>query len=86
MGDPMRIILVQEFTGQKQNTRRAIFRLGLPDRADVEAALAVLVSKRTEADFQAWRDQRHGLPRSIGGSNRGERLPPDWKPPRRVAG
>jgi len=34
-------------------------------RADFEAAWRVFLSKRTESDFQAWRDQRDWTTRKI---------------------
>jgi len=55
-------------------------------RADFEAAWAVFLSKRTEADFQEWRDQRDWTAEKYRRFDRGERMPPDWKPPRAVAG
>jgi hypothetical protein len=50
-------------------------------RADFEGAWAVFFSKRTEADFQAWRDQRDWTAEKYRRFDRGERMPPDWKPP-----
>ncbi len=54
-------------------------------RADFEAAWAVFLSKRTEADFQEWRDQRDWTAEKYRRFDRGERMPPDWKPPPRAA-
>src|SRR6266404_1786747 len=45
-----------------------------PSPAEGAAPLPLCSSKRVEADFQAWRDQRDG-----------ERMPPDWKPPQSTA-
>ncbi len=39
-----------------------------------------------EADFQAWRDQRDWTAEKYRRFNRGERMPPDWKPERHVSG
>jgi hypothetical protein len=50
-------------------------------RADFEAAWQVFLSKRTEADFQAWRHQRDWTAEKYRRFDRGERMPPDWKPP-----
>ena len=50
-------------------------------RADFEAAWSVLLSKRTEADFQAWRDLRDWTAEKYRRFDRGERMPPDWQPP-----
>jgi hypothetical protein len=50
-------------------------------RADFEAAWRVFLSKRTEADFQAWRDQEAWTAEKYRRFDRGERMPPDWKPP-----
>jgi hypothetical protein len=44
-------------------------------RADFEAAWRVFLSKRTEADFQAWRDQRDWTERKYAMWERGERMP-----------
>jgi hypothetical protein len=54
-------------------------------RADFEAAWRVFLSKRTETDFQAWRDQRDWTAEKYRRFDRGERMPPDWKPPQRLA-
>jgi hypothetical protein len=51
-------------------------------RTEFEAAWAVFLSKRTEADFQEWRDQRDWMAEKYRRFDRGERMPPDWKPPR----
>jgi len=44
-------------------------------RADFEAAWRVFLSKRTESDFQAWRDQRDWTTRKYAMWQAGERLP-----------
>src|SRR5260221_7460210 len=44
-------------------------------RADFEAAWRVFLSKRTVADFQAWREQRDWTARKYAMWGRGERLP-----------
>ena len=50
--------------------------------SEFEAAWAVFSSKRTEADFQEWRDQRDWTAEKYRRFDRGERMPPDRKPPR----
>jgi hypothetical protein len=49
-------------------------------RADFEAAWRVFLSRRTEADFQEWRDQRDWTAEKYRRFDRGERMPHDWKP------
>ena len=44
-------------------------------RADFESAWRVFLSKRTEADFQAWRDQRDWTARKYSMWAAGEKLP-----------
>jgi hypothetical protein len=44
-------------------------------RSAFEAAWRVFLSKRTEVDFQAWRDQRDWTARKYAMWERGERLP-----------
>ena len=44
-------------------------------RADFEAAWRVFLAKRTETDFQAWRDQRDWTARKYAMWERGERFP-----------
>jgi hypothetical protein len=51
-------------------------------RADFEEAWQVFLAKRTEADFQAWRDQRDWTAEKYRRFDRGERMPTDWKPSR----
>jgi hypothetical protein len=55
-------------------------------RADLEEAWRAFLSSRTEADFQTWRDERDWTAEKYRRFDRGERMPPDWKPPRRAAG
>ena len=50
-------------------------------RADFEAAWQVLLSHRTAADFQAWRDQRDWTAEKYRRFDRGERMPADWRAP-----
>jgi len=47
---------------------------------DFEAAWGVFLSKRTDADFQEWRDQRDWTAEKYRRFGRGERMPPDWNP------
>ena len=49
-------------------------------RTDFEAAWAVFLANRTEADFQAWRDERDWTAEKYRRFDRGERMPPDWEP------
>jgi hypothetical protein len=49
-------------------------------RADFEAAWKVFFAKRSEADFQAWRDQRDWTAVKYRRFDRGERMPHDWRP------
>ena len=44
-------------------------------RADFEAAWRIFSSKRTEADYQAWRDQRDWTARKYAMWERGELMP-----------
>jgi hypothetical protein len=48
-------------------------------RADFESAWKIFLSKRTEADFQEWRDQRDWTAEKYRRFDRGERMPPDWR-------
>ena len=48
-------------------------------RAAFEAAWRVFLSKRTEADFQAWRRQRDWTAEKYRRFDRGERMPHDWR-------
>jgi hypothetical protein len=47
-------------------------------RADFEAAWRVFLANRTEADFQAWRDQQAWTAEKYRRFDRGERMPSDW--------
>ena len=49
-------------------------------RAAFEAAWRVYLPKRSEADFQAWRDQQAWTKEKYRRFDRGERMPPDWRP------
>jgi hypothetical protein len=49
-------------------------------RADFESAWKIFLSKRTEADFRKWRDQRDWTAEKYRRFERGERMPPDWQP------
>jgi hypothetical protein len=51
-----------------------------PARADFEAAWRVFLSKRTEADFQAWRDHEASTAEKYRRFDRGERMLHDWRP------
>lgn len=55
-------------------------------RAEFEAAWAVYLPKRTEADFEEWRNQRDFTAEKYRRFDRGERMPANWKPPRRASG
>ena len=48
-------------------------------RAEFEAARRVYLPKRSEADFQAWRDQQAWTAEKYRRFDRGERMPPDWR-------
>jgi Ni/Co efflux regulator RcnB len=48
-------------------------------RAEFEAAWRVYLPKRSEADFQAWRDQQAWTAEKYRRFDRGERMPPDWR-------
>lgn len=46
-----------------------------------EAAWRIFLAKRTEADFQAWRDERDATARKYALWDAGQRLPPlEWEP------
>jgi hypothetical protein len=47
-------------------------------RAAFERAWGVFLAKRTEADFQEWRDQQAWTAEKYRRFDRGERMPPDW--------
>ena len=49
-------------------------------RAGFDAAWCVFSAKRTEADFQAWRDQEAWTAEKYRRFNRGQRMPHDWQP------
>jgi hypothetical protein len=48
-------------------------------RIAFEAAWRVFLANRTEADFQAWRDQREWTAEKYRRFDRGERMPHDWR-------
>jgi hypothetical protein len=47
-------------------------------RSDFEAAWRVFLGKRTEDDFQAWRDQQEWTAEKYHRFDRAERMPPRW--------
>jgi hypothetical protein len=49
-------------------------------RADFETTWTVFLANRTEADFQAWQDQEAWTAEKYRRFDRGERMPPDWRP------
>jgi hypothetical protein len=49
-------------------------------RAAFDAAWREYLPKRTEADFQEWRDQEAWNAEKYRGFARGERMPTDWRP------
>jgi hypothetical protein len=49
-------------------------------RADFETAWCVFLAKRTEADFQTWREQQAWTEEKYRRFNRGERMPANWRP------
>jgi hypothetical protein len=48
-------------------------------RADFESAWQVFSARRTEADYQAWRDQQAWTAEKYRRIDRGERMPHDWR-------
>jgi hypothetical protein len=48
-------------------------------RAAFESAWRVFLSKRTEADFQAWRNRQAWTAENYRRFDRGERMPHDWR-------
>jgi hypothetical protein len=48
-------------------------------RADFEAAWRVFLTKRTEMDFQEWRDNRDWTAEKYRRFDRGERMPHNWR-------
>jgi hypothetical protein len=53
-------------------------------RADFERAWTAFLLKRTQADFQEWRDQQAWTAEKYRRFDRSERMPPDWKPPHKA--
>jgi hypothetical protein len=49
-------------------------------RADFQVAWRVFSGRRSEADFQAWREQQAWTAEKYRRFDRGERMPPDWRP------
>jgi hypothetical protein len=49
-------------------------------RADFEAAWRVFLANHSEADFQAWCDQKAWTAQKYRRFDRGERMPHDWRP------
>jgi hypothetical protein len=49
-------------------------------RADFEAAWGLFLANRTEADFHEWRDHEAWTAEKYRRFDRGERIPPDWRP------
>ena len=48
-------------------------------RADFEAVWCGFLSKRTDADFEAWRDNRDWTAEKYRRFDRGEHMPHDWR-------
>jgi hypothetical protein len=48
-------------------------------RADFESAWKIFLSKRTEADFRKWRDQRDWTAEKYRRFDRGEPMPHNWR-------
>jgi hypothetical protein len=48
-------------------------------RADFESAWRAFLSKRTGADFQAWRERRDWSAKKYRRFDRGDRMPHDWR-------
>jgi hypothetical protein len=63
--------------GEYLNGTAATFDQARPDFAQ---AWQVFSAKRTEADYQAWRDQRDRTAEKYRRFDRGERMPHDWQP------
>ena len=53
-------------------------------RAAFETAWRVFLANRTEADFRAWRGHRAWTAEKYRRIDRGERMPPDWRPRARL--
>ena len=49
-------------------------------RAEFETAWHAFLSKRTEADFQTWRDRQAWTAEKYRRFDRGERMQPEWRP------
>ena len=48
-------------------------------RTEFESAWRIFLAKRTETDFQTWRDQQAWTAEKYRRFNRGERMPHDWR-------
>jgi hypothetical protein len=59
--------------------------LSKPATTSNERAWRSFLPKLSEADFQAWRDQRDWTAEKYRRFDRGERMPTDWKAPGRHA-
>jgi hypothetical protein len=53
-------------------------------RAAFERAWTVFLAKRTEADFEAWREEQAWTAENYRRFDRGERMPADWRPSARA--
>ena len=49
-------------------------------REAFEAAWRTFLARRTESDFQAWREQQTWTAEKYRRFDRGERMPPGWRP------
>jgi hypothetical protein len=54
-------------------------------RAAFESAWRDYLPKRSEADFNEWRDHQAWTAEKYRRFDRGERMPPNWRPPSRHA-
>jgi hypothetical protein len=62
---------------------RASAAAGLPRRLKGRA-WTVFLAKRTEADFEAWREEQAWTAENYRRFDRGERMPADWRPSARA--
>jgi hypothetical protein len=49
-------------------------------REAFEAAWRIFLAQRSEADFRAWREQQVWNAEKYRRFDRGEQMPPDWRP------
>jgi hypothetical protein len=67
-----------------QEARRRLFAPKLWPRFNgacpPSAAILTLLAKRTEKDFQTWRDHQAWMAEKYRRFDRGERMPHDWRP------